>query len=88
MLLAQRGVTEGNIFLRYEQQFGKSFDIWCISSLAAETTAGLLSKVNKIYETDSMYRDVSHSPFPFFIHAFCSNIYRYIGGHISITVQQ
>ncbi|XP_072746472.1 corazonin receptor isoform X2 [Anoplolepis gracilipes] len=34
-----RGVTERNIFFRYEQQFGKSFDIWCISSLAAETTA-------------------------------------------------
>lgn len=51
MLSAQRGVTERNIFLRHEQQLGKSFDIWCISSLATETTAGFLSKVNKIYET-------------------------------------
>lgn len=50
-LSAQRGTTERNIFLRYEQQLGKSFDIWRVSSLAAETTAGLLSKVNRIYET-------------------------------------
>ncbi|XP_011342809.1 gonadotropin-releasing hormone receptor isoform X2 [Ooceraea biroi] len=40
-----RGVTERNIFLRHEQQLGKSPDIWCVSSLAAETTARFLSKV-------------------------------------------
>jgi len=42
-LSAQRGATEWNIFLRYEQQLGKSLDIWCVSSLAAETTPELLS---------------------------------------------
>lgn len=73
MLPAQRGVTERNIFLWHEQQLGKSFDIWCISSLAAETTARLLSKVKKIYETVRCI--LSHSLFPFFIRAFCSNIY-------------
>jgi len=54
MLSAQRGVTERNIFLRHEQQLGKSLDIWCVPSLAAETTTRLLSKVNKIYGVVSL----------------------------------
>lgn len=42
-LSAHPGPTERNIFLRYDQQLGKSFDIWRISSLAAKTPAGLVS---------------------------------------------
>lgn len=62
MLSAQRRVAKRNIFLRHEQQLGESFDIWCVSPLAAETTEGLLSQVNEIYEA---VRRVVSRRFPF-----------------------
>lgn len=46
MFTAQRGITKRNILLWYEQQFGESFDIRCISSLATKKASEFLSQVN------------------------------------------